>query len=91
MATVMFDNNVNSVGLFLSASINRQIFATSIYQAYLLDESINACNEYQSKIQEAIEANKNVDYIETLIKESDYYDSLLNFALAVTVPDDQPQ
>lgn len=87
----MFDDSVDSVGLFLSASINRQIFATSIYQIYLLGESINACNEYQLKIQEAIEANKNVAYIETLIKESAYYDSLLNFTIAVTGTDDQPQ
>ena len=88
---MMPNNSVNSVGVFLSASINRQIFTTSIYQAYLLGESINACNEYQLKIQEAIESDKNLEYIEALIKESDYYDSLLNFAIAATGTDDQPQ
>jgi len=87
----MINNNVDSCGLFLSASISRQQFMMNMYQAHLLNESLSACNEYKLKIQEAIDEDRNIDYIETLIKESDYYDSLLNLAIASTNYDDQPQ
>jgi hypothetical protein len=87
----MTNNSVNSCGLFLSSSISRQVFTLNIYQSYLLEESLNTCNEYQIKIQEAIDENKHVDHIDALIKESDYYESLLNLAIASTNYDDQIQ
>ena len=80
--------DVNGCGLFLSSSIARQIFVTNLYHAYLIGESLNASEEYKSKIQDAIDSEKSLDYIETLIKESDYYDSLLNFALVASDVDE---
>lgn len=87
----MNTNGVNSCGIFLSSSVNRQVFAMNFYQSYLLGESLVTCEEYKNKIQEAIDNEKNIDYIETLMKESDYYDSLLNFAIIATGYDEFSQ
>ena len=47
--------------------------------------------EFDRKIQEAIDNESNIDYIETLMKESDYYDSILGIALASTDYDENLQ
>ncbi len=78
-------------GPFLSASVNVEKFVTGIYQSYLLSESLNTCLEFDRKIQEAIDNESNIDYIETLMKESDYYDSILSIALASTDFDESLQ
>jgi|TARA_A100001011_G_C14290745_1_gene836087 hypothetical protein len=84
----MTKNIIDSCGIFLSSSISRHEFAMNFYQSYLLEESMVTCEEYKNKIQEAIDGEEDIDYIETLIKESDYYDSLLNFAIIATGYDD---
>ena len=78
-------------GPFLSASVNIDKFVTGIYQTYLLSQSIEACLEFDRKIQEAIDNKSNMDYIENLMKESDYYDSILSIALASTDYDENLQ
>lgn len=83
--------NVDSIGLFLSASIRRDVFASNFYSSYLIQESLSTAETFKEKIQEAIDNNKDVDYIESLIKESDYYDSLLNFAILGVDGNESPQ
>ena len=83
--------DVNSVGIFLSASISRDVFASNFYSAYLIQESLSTAESFKEKIQEAIDNNKDLEYIESLIKESDYYDSLLNFAILGTDGNESPQ
>ena len=43
--------NVNSVGIFLSASINRDAFASNFYSAYLIQESLSTAETFKEKIQ----------------------------------------
>ena len=83
--------DVNSVGIFLSASINRDVFASNFYSSYLIQESLMTAESFKEKIQEAIDSNKDLEYVESLIKESDYYDSLLNFAILGTDGNESPQ
>ena len=83
--------DVNSFGPFLSASINRDVFAANFYSSYLIQESLQTAEQFKEKIQEAIDSEKDLDYIESLIKESDYYDSLLNFAILGTDGNESPQ
>jgi len=78
-------------GPFLSASVSAERFVTGIYQSYLLSQSLNMCFEFDRKIQEAIDNQSNIDYIENLMKESDYYDSILSIALASTDYDETLQ
>ncbi len=84
-------SNVNGVGIFLSSSVNRATFTLNLYHSYLLKESIETSEKYKAKIQDAIDGNEDHDLIESLIKESDYYDSLLNFAITATSYDEYQQ
>lgn len=81
-------NDVDKYGVFLSSSVGRQMFALNVYHSFLLKESVDTSEEYKAKIQDAIDSDKSIDYIESLIKESDYYDSLLNFAIAASDRDE---
>tara|TARA_R110001592_G_scaffold252944_1_gene515762 strand:+ start:1081 stop:1344 length:264 start_codon:yes stop_codon:yes gene_type:complete len=87
----MSSSGVTVPGPFLSASVNIDKFAVGMYQTYLLSQSLEACMEFDRKIQEAIDNESNIDYIETLMKESDYYDSILGIALASTDYDENLQ
>ena len=84
-------SDYNSIGPFHSASLRRDKFASSIYHAYLIQESLSTAAEFKQKIQEAIDGEKDIDQIEMLIKESDYYESLLNFAILGTDGSDSSQ
>ncbi len=83
--------NVDEIGIFLSSSISRDLFSYNLYHCYLLKESVATSEEYKNKIQDAIDSEKDLDVIESLIKESDYYDSLLKFALTATSHDEYQQ
>lgn len=74
-------NGVDSIGLFHSASVRRDKFAASFYSSYLIQESLSTSKQFKERIQEAIDNERDIEHIESLIKESDYYDSLLNFAI----------
>ena len=87
----MNDHLVKVPGPFLSASVSIDRFVTGVYQSYLLSQSLEACLEFDRKIQEAIDNKSNMDYIENLMKESDYYDSILSIALASTDYDENLQ
>ena len=87
----MSNRGIMVPGPFLSASVNVEKFSAGMYQTYLLSQSLEACLEFDRKIQEAIDNNSNIDYIETLMKESDYYDSILGLALASTDYDENLQ
>ena len=84
-------NDVDKYGVFLSSSVGRQMFALNVYHSFLLKESVDTSEEYKAKIQDAIDNDKDLDVIEGLIKESDYYDSLLKFALTATNHDEYQQ
>ena len=83
--------SVDDFGIFLSSSINRDMFSYNLYHSYLLRESVATSEMYKDKIQDAIDNDKDLDVIEGLIKESDYYDSLINFALTATGYDEYQQ
>ena len=83
--------SVDDYGIFLSSSISRDLFSYNLYHCYLLKESVETSEMYKDKIQDAIDNEKDLDVIEGLIKESDYYDSLLKFALTATIHDEYQQ
>jgi len=85
------DHLVRIPGPFLSASISTERFVTGIYQSYLLSQSLEACLEFDRKIQEAIDNESDAEYIEDLMKESDYYNSILSIALASAGHDESLQ
>jgi hypothetical protein len=87
----MISRDLMIPGPFLSASVNIDKFVIGVYQTYLLSQSIETCREFDRKIQDAIDNQSDMDYIESLMKESDYYDSILSIALASSDYDENLQ
>jgi hypothetical protein len=75
-------NGVHSCGPFLSASVALYGLSENLYQHRLLSEAIDMYNEYESKMKDAIKNSEDSEYIESLQKESEYYDQLFEISLA---------
>ena len=75
-------NALHLCGPFLSASIAVNEFGQNVYQASLLGEAIDMYAEYETKIQEALDENKDEEYISSLKAESEYYEQIFKISLA---------
>ena len=69
-------------GPFLSASNALYSLPENLYQHKLISEAIDMYNEYEVKIQEALENSDDAEYIEALKKESEYYDQIFEISIA---------
>ena len=78
-----------SSGPFLSASLFTYTFSYGLYHDYLLSQAIDVSLEHEKKIQEAIDRDEDLNYIEELRKESEFYESIFNLSLAVSAPYDE--
>ena len=68
-------------GPFLSASNALYQLSENLYQQRLIGEAIDMYNEYEMKIQRAIENCDDADYIAALKKESEYYDQIFEISI----------
>tara|TARA_R110001583_G_scaffold84405_1_gene222021 strand:+ start:328 stop:579 length:252 start_codon:yes stop_codon:yes gene_type:complete len=78
-----------TTGPFLSASLFTHTFSYGLYHDYLLSQAIDVSLEHEKKIQEAIDGNEDINYIEELRKESEFYESIFNISLAASAPYDE--
>lgn len=78
-----------SSGPFLSASLFVNDFSYGLYHDYLLTQAIDVSLEHEKKIQEAIDSDKDLSYIDSLRKESEFYESIFNISLAASEPYDE--
>jgi len=75
-------NNMPTCGPFLSASNALYSLSENLYQQRLISEAIDMYNEYEMKVQRAIENCDDADYIDALKKESEYYDQIFEISIA---------
>jgi hypothetical protein len=75
-------NGIHSCGPFYSASVALYGLSENLYQQRLLNEAIDMYNEYELKIKDAINNSEDIEYIESLQKESEYYDQLFEISIA---------
>jgi hypothetical protein len=78
-------NGVHTCGPFHSASVALYGLSENLYQQRLLSEAIDMYNEYELKVKDAIKNSEDSEYIESLQKESEYYDQLFEISLANVV------
>ena len=76
-------------GPFLSASHALYSLSENLYQQRLMSEAIDMYNEYEMKIQKAIENCDDIEYIDALKKESEYYDQIFEISIASILPLDE--
>ena len=69
-----------SCGPFLSSSMALTAFSENLYQHRLLAEAIDIYDEYEKKIQDAIN-EQNYEHVDALKKQSDYYDQIFQISL----------
>lgn len=81
-------NHLVSCGPFLSSSVALHSLSENLYQHRLLSEAIDMYNEYQQKIQEAID-NNDEDHAAALKKESEYYDQIFQLSISTTLSLDE--
>ena len=74
-------NNMPICGPFLSASNALYSLSENLHQQRLISEAIDMYNEYEMKIQRAIENCDDADYIDALKKESEYYDQIFEISI----------
>lgn len=79
----MISNSYFSCGPFMSASVNIDLFSSSMYFSYLLSNSLETYMEYENKLQTAIETDMDEEYIANLQRESTYFSGLLDIALSI--------
>ena len=72
-------------GPFMSASNALYGLSENLYQQRLLSEAIDVYCEYEKKIEEAIKNNYDEERIESLKKESEYYEQIFEFSIASVV------
>ncbi len=71
-----------SSGPFLSASLFTHTFSYGLYHDYLLSQALEASLEHEKMIQQAIDDDEDIDYINALRQQSDFYDNLFNISIA---------
>jgi hypothetical protein len=69
-------------GPFLSASNTLYSLSENLYQQRLVSEAIDMYCEYEKRINDAIQNNDDAEYIESLKKESEYYDQIFEISIA---------
>ena len=69
------------VGPFLSASVALRTLSENLYQQRLLSEAIDMYNQYELKIKNAMDNSEDLEYIESLKKESEYYDQIFELSI----------
>ena len=69
-------------GPFLSASNILHSLSENLYHQRLVSEAIDMYCEYEKRINDAIQNNDDADYIESLKKESEYYDQIFEISIA---------
>jgi hypothetical protein len=67
-------------GPFLSSSIALNSLSENLYQHRLLSEAIDIYNEYEKKIQDAID-DEDYEHVAALKKQSEYYDQIFQISL----------
>ena len=78
-----------SSGPYLSASLFTHTFSYGLYHDYLLSQAIDVSLEHEKRIQEAIDSDEDISYIEELRKQSEFHESIFNISLAAAAPYDE--
>ncbi len=76
-------------GPFLSASNALHSLSENLYQQRLWSEAVEMYNQYEKKIQKAINDSEDTEYISALRKESEYYTQIFEISIANTLPFDE--
>jgi len=77
-----YSQTIFTCGPFVSASFSADSLSRGLYCALLLSQSVDSQQANQSRLQKAIEENTDQERIDTLQREADHYNSLLELTLA---------